>query len=42
VRDYLVSRREAAEKFDLEEFIRRTSERAGVDVETATRARGRC
>jgi uncharacterized protein (DUF2267 family) len=37
VRDYLVSRREEAEKFDLEEFIRRVSERAGVDVETATR-----
>jgi uncharacterized protein (DUF2267 family) len=37
MRDYLVSRREEAEKFDLEEFIRRVSERAGVDVETATR-----
>jgi uncharacterized protein (DUF2267 family) len=36
VRDYLASGREGAEKFDLEEFIRRVSERAGVDVETAT------
>ena len=37
VRDWLVSKEEPAQKFDLEEFIRRVSERAGVDLDTATR-----
>jgi uncharacterized protein (DUF2267 family) len=38
VRDWLVSKEEPAQKFDLEEFIRRVSERAAVDLDTATRA----
>jgi uncharacterized protein (DUF2267 family) len=37
VRDWLVSKEEPAQKFDLEEFIRRVSERAAVDPDTATR-----
>jgi uncharacterized protein (DUF2267 family) len=37
VRDWLVSREEPAQKFDLEEFVRRVSERAAVDLDTATR-----
>jgi uncharacterized protein (DUF2267 family) len=37
VRDWLVSKEEPAQKFDLEEFIRRVSERAAVDLDTATR-----
>ncbi|HVC73778.1 MAG TPA: DUF2267 domain-containing protein [Mycobacteriales bacterium] len=38
VRDWLVSKEEPAQKFDLEEFIRRVSERTAVDLDTATRA----
>jgi uncharacterized protein (DUF2267 family) len=37
VRDWLVSKEEPAQKFDLEEFVRRVSERAAVDLDTATR-----
>jgi len=37
VRDWLVSKEEPAQKFDLEDFIRRVSERAAVDLDTATR-----
>jgi uncharacterized protein (DUF2267 family) len=37
VRDWLVSKEEPAQKFDLEEFIRRVSERAAVDLDAATR-----
>jgi uncharacterized protein (DUF2267 family) len=37
VRDWLVSKEEPAQKLDLEEFIRRVSERAAVDLDTATR-----
>ena len=37
VRDWLVSKEEPAQKFGLEEFIRRVSERATVDLDTATR-----
>lgn len=37
VRDWLVPREEQAQRFDLEEFIRRVSERAGISVEEATR-----
>jgi uncharacterized protein (DUF2267 family) len=37
VRDWLVSKEESAQGFDLEEFIRRVSERAAVDLDTATR-----
>jgi uncharacterized protein (DUF2267 family) len=37
VKDWLVSREPQAERFDLEDFIRRVSERAGVDLDTATR-----
>ena len=37
VRDWLVSKEEPAQKFDLEEFIRRVSERTAVDLDTATR-----
>jgi uncharacterized protein (DUF2267 family) len=32
-----VSKEEPAQKFDLEEFVRRVSERAAVDLDTATR-----
>jgi len=37
IRDWLVSKEEPAQKFDLEEFIRRVSERTAVDLDTATR-----
>jgi uncharacterized protein (DUF2267 family) len=37
IRDWLVSKEEPAQKFDLEEFIRRVSERAAVDLYTGTR-----
>ena len=37
VRDWLVSKEEPAQKFDLEEFIRRVSDRAAVDLDTSTR-----
>jgi uncharacterized protein (DUF2267 family) len=37
VRDWLVPREEQAQKFDLEEFVRRVSERTNLDLETATR-----
>ena len=37
VRDWLVSKEEPAQKFDLEEFILRVSERTAVDLDTATR-----
>jgi len=37
VKDWLVSREPQAERFDLDDFIRRVSERAGVDLDTATR-----
>jgi uncharacterized protein (DUF2267 family) len=37
VRDWLVAREEPAQKFDLEEFIRRVSERTDTDLDAATR-----
>ena len=37
VKDWLVSREPQAERFDLEDFVRRVSERAGLDLDTAIR-----